>query len=103
MLTLIAEKITIDGQEIQGPLSDGFSTPASVVNTVMIKLVIPLVMVALLLVFISGGYDFLLSAGNPEKLKSARAKLTAGIIGFIILISAYFISQLISQIFFPSP
>jgi len=65
----------------------------------MIKLLIPLIMVILLFVFISGGYDLLLSAGNPEKVKSARAKLTAGIIGFIVIVSAYFVVKLISQIF----
>ena len=99
MLSLIAEKIIIGGQEIEGPLKSDFSTPASVVNVIMTRLLIPLIAVILFLVFISGGYDFLLSAGNPEKVKTARAKLTAAVIGFIILVSAYFITKLIGQIF----
>ena len=95
----VADKIVIGGQEIEGPLRGNFNTPASVVNVVMSKLLVPLIAVILLLVFISGGYDFMLSRGNPEKIKTAQAKLTAAIIGFVILVSAYFVTKLISQIF----
>jgi hypothetical protein len=53
----------------------------------------------LLFVFIWGGYDLIMSQGDANKVKSAQAKITTGLIGFILLILSYLITSLVARIF----
>lgn len=97
----LTQKVCIGGQCVEGPLPTGpggINTISDLVNRV-VQFLIPLAAVILLLVFIWGGYDFMMSQGSPEKVKSAQAKLTTGIIGLILLLLAYAIVRLISSIF----
>lgn len=94
---LLVQDITINGQTIKGPII-GFDTLGELVNKI-IQFLIPLSAVILLLVLIWGGYEFLMSRGEPGKIKSAQAKITSGIIGFVIIILAYFITKLLAFIF----
>ena len=93
----LSQQINIGGQQIQGPLQE-INNLSDVVNKI-ITLLIPLAGIILLLVLIWGGYDYLMSQGQPEKLKSAQAKITTGIIGFVLLIASYVIVKLITTIF----
>lgn len=93
----LAQKINVGGQPIEGPLK-GINNLADVVNKV-IEIMIPIAGVILLFVLIWGGYDYLLSQGNPEKIKSAQGKITTGIIGFVLLIISYLMVNLIAKIF----
>lgn len=93
----LAQQINIGGQAITGPV-EGFNTLADVINRV-VEFLIPLAGIILLLVLIWGGYDFLMSQGQPEKIKSAQAKITTGIIGFVLLVFSYVIVKLIAKIF----
>ncbi|QQG44521.1 MAG: hypothetical protein HYW86_01230 [Candidatus Roizmanbacteria bacterium] len=81
---------------LTGPLK-GINTIGDVVNRIS-QFLIPLAAVILFIVLVYGGYQFLLSQGNPEKVKSARAILTAGVIGFILLIISFTLVKLISFI-----
>lgn len=99
----LAQKINIGGQDIEGPLTISGVLPqditlATIVNRV-VSFVIPLAAVLLFFVLIMGGYGYLMSQGNPEKVKSAQAKITAGIIGFVLLILSYLVVRLITYIF----
>ncbi|KKQ01588.1 MAG: hypothetical protein US11_C0006G0030 [Candidatus Roizmanbacteria bacterium GW2011_GWA2_36_23] len=95
---LLAQNINLGGQNIQGPLV-GINNLGDVVNKIVNIVLFPAAGIILLLVFIWGGYDFVLSQGNPEKVKSAQAKLTTGIIGFFLLVLAFFLSKLVARIF----
>lgn len=53
----------------------------------------------LLLILIIGGYQYLLSAGDPKKAEAAKGTLTAAIIGFVLIICAYLLTQLMSSVF----
>ena len=97
MNNLLAQQITVGGQTIKGPLV-GISTIGDVVNKITVFLV-PIAAVILLFVLISGGYDLINSQGTPEKLKTAQGKITAGLIGFGLLVGSYVIVKLISFIF----
>ncbi len=94
---MLAQRISIRGQPIEGPLK-GINTVGDLVNTLM-NFLVPLAGVILLLVLIWGGYDLMMSGGNPEKVKSAQAKITTGVIGFVLLVLAYLIVRIISYIF----
>lgn len=54
----------------------------------------------LLLVFmIFSGFKFLTSAGDAKKTEQAKDALTAAIVGFIIIIAAFFITQIANTVF----
>lgn len=94
---LLAQNINVGGQSITGPLK-GINTLSDVINKI-VPVVIYAAIIILFFVLVWGGFNFLTSAGNPEKIKSARAKITTGIIGFILLIVSYIIVKLISTLF----
>ena len=94
----LAQQICIGGQCVTGVLDPKIKTLGDLVNRI-IQFLIPLAAVILLVVFIWGGYDYMMSQGSPEKVKSAQAKITTGIIGLVLLLVSYVIVRLISQIF----
>ncbi len=55
--------------------------------------------IILFFLFVWGGYDVLTSGGEAEKLKTGHAKITTGIIGFVLLILAFFLTRLVAFIF----
>ncbi len=94
---LIAQTVNINGQSIEGALV-GISTIGDIVTRIL-GILIPIAGIILLFVLIWGGYDYMMSQGNPEKIKSAQAKMTTGIIGFVLLIISFFLVRLIAKIF----
>jgi hypothetical protein len=54
---------------------------------------------ALLMYLIIGGFRYLSSGGNKDSIASARAMMTHGIIGFILLIVAFLLLQFTTQLF----
>lgn len=74
------------------------STLGDIVNTA-VPILFGIAGTALLLYLISGGFAYLTSAGDPKKLEAARNVITNAVIGFLIIISAYFITQAVSFIF----
>ena len=94
----LAQQVKVGGQTIKGPLV-GIDNLGGLVSRIVNVFLIPLAGVILFIVLIWGGYDFIISRGNPDKLKSAKAKITTGVIGFILLVVSYLIVRLISDIF----
>jgi succinate dehydrogenase hydrophobic anchor subunit len=92
----LAQKFRINDQIIEGPLQ--FNTLGEIVSRVVNFFLIPISGVILLLVFIWAGYDFMTSEGNPEKIKSAQAKMTTGIIGIVLLVLAFLIVKVVELI-----
>ena len=91
--------VSINGQRIVNPLLD----PKLVTVGDLINKLLPFIyaFAALILfgVLLWGGYDFILSRGEPEKIGAARMKITAGIIGFVLLVISYLLVRLIGYIF----
>lgn len=54
---------------------------------------------AMLLMIISGGITLMTAAGDPAKSKDGYGKVTAGIVGFIIIFAAYFVAQIAQVVF----
>lgn len=103
MNKLLAQQVNLNGQTIEGPLKipgvDSANIKLADIISRILEFMMPLAGVILLFVLIWGGYDYILSQGNQDKVKSAQAKITTGLIGFILLILSYFIVRLISFIF----
>ena len=47
------------------------------------------------LLFLGGGITIIAGAGNPQQQEKGRAALTAGVIGLALVVSAYWIVQII--------
>jgi Type IV secretion system pilin len=55
--------------------------------------------IALLIYLILGGFQLMTSRGDPKAAQGAQAKITNAVIGFVIVIFAFFIVQIFGQIF----
>ena len=97
MKTVLAQRVNIGNEVVEGPLK-GINTIGDLVSKVM-EFATPLALVILFFVFAWGGYDLLLSQGKPDKIRSAKAKFTTGIIGFALVVSAYIVAFLLKYIF----
>lgn len=64
----------------------------------IITAIVQIAGVALFIMFIIAGYNFLMSGGNPKQLERAKNTLTYAIIGVVIIVSAYLILLVIRQI-----
>lgn len=53
----------------------------------------------LFLFLIFGGFQLLLSAGNPESVKSGQGKVTGALVGFIIIFVAYWLTEILQIVF----
>ncbi|MBI1863494.1 hypothetical protein HYS00_05255 [Candidatus Microgenomates bacterium] len=101
MHRFLAQSIKVGDQEIQGQLKlpGGKEVTLGNIINVVLPFVIMLCGILLFFIFIWAGYDFMLSRGEPGKIKAARAKMTYGIVGFVLLVLSYFIVNLISYMF----
>lgn len=59
------------------------------------KIILGIVGSLTLLMFIYGGFSFLISAGSSEKVSKAKGILTAAVIGLIIVFSSYIIIKFV--------
>ena len=98
MNKLFSQTLNLNGTEIKGPLTNNINTLGDLISQIL-KFLMPMAGIVLLFVLIWGGYDFMMSQGNPERIKGAQAKITSGLIGFFLLIASYLIVRVISAIF----
>lgn len=49
-----------------------------------------------------GVFEYILARGNKESLAKARGRIWWGMLGFLILIMAIFISQYVQNLYFPN-
>lgn len=68
------------------------STIASIINVVLGFLGIVAVVIILL-----GGFKWMTAGGNDDKVKEARKLMIAGVIGLVIVLSAYAIAYFVLQ------
>ena len=68
------------------------------VVTSLIEYLFPFAGLLLLLYLIFGGFQMMLSRGDPKAMQSAQGKITNALVGFIIVFAAYWIVQLIASI-----
>ena len=94
----LSQNITVIGMDIKGPLDPKFTNISSIINNV-VPFVMTIAGILLFFVLMWGGFDYISSQGAPEKLKTANAKITAGIIGFVLLILSFLITRIFSYIF----
>ena len=66
--------------------------------TSAVRALTALVGVAVFIMFVVGGFNFLFSGGDQKKLEKARGTLTNAIIGVVVIVAAYLILLTIKAI-----
>lgn len=94
----LSQSLNFGSQTISGPLDSSVDSLGKII-TKLLGFLMPMAGIVLLFVLISGGYDYIISQGNADKVKSAQGKITSGIIGFILLIISFLVVRLIAVIF----
>lgn len=95
---VLAQDIHVGTEIVRGPLDPSLQTIGDVINRV-VSFIFPVGVLILFVVFVMGGFDYMTSQGNPEKIKSGQAKIKTGIIGFLILVFAFLIVRILAFIF----
>lgn len=73
-----------------------FTSPSSLINSI-IRFVFAIAALLVFFYLIWGGIDWITSGGDKSKTEGARNKITAAIIGLIVLAAAYAILQIVLQ------
>jgi len=95
-------QLTIDNYPpIPYPTGFRFTTVASVISgpNGIIKYLFVLTGIALLVIILGAGFTLLTSAGDVKAIEKGKKSLTYGIVGFIIIIIAYWLVQLTGIMF----
>ncbi len=67
--------------------------------TMLIPFIYVLAGLGLLLMLIIGGFQLMMSVGNPEGLKSGGQKILFAVIGFIIIFASWWLIQILQVVF----
>jgi hypothetical protein len=71
------------------------NTPLGTVLTSLMDYIFVIAGLILLFMIISSGYSLLTSAGNPEAIQKGKSRLTAALVGFLLVFAAFWILQII--------
>lgn len=77
-----------------GIKNNGFSDPTSGVGTIL-DFVLSFIGVLFLILMIYGGFMWMTSAGNEERIKTATRVVVSAVIGLVIVLSAYAITRFV--------
>lgn len=98
---MLADTTPLNFEQIQASAFPGNTIPSDIGG--LIGKALPYVFgaagIALLIYLVLGGLQMMTSRGDPKAMQSAQAKITNAVIGFVIVIFAFFIVQLFGQIF----
>jgi len=61
------------------------------------NLALPIGGMVVFIMLIVGGFRFLTSGGDPQKIEAAQKTLTMAVVGLLVAIAAFFILQLIAS------
>jgi len=64
-------------------------------NYSVLNLLFPIAGMTVLIYFLVGGYQIMLSGGNPKNIEQGKSKITHAVIGFLIIFVAYWLVQAI--------
>lgn len=92
---VMAQKLDTSIGTIQSPLGD---TDMFGLIEKIVSYIRPIIAIAFLFVIIYGGYTRMTAAGDPEKEKKSNSILTAGVVGFVIIVLAPAVVRLVSSL-----
>ncbi len=104
---IVSDPVTADRIKELNPLSflganqdlhtDGKLNIAGLINRAL-TFIFPLAGLALFLMLVWGGFEMLTGAASKKSLDAGKQRITAAIIGFLLLFSSYWIVQIVERI-----
>lgn len=91
--------VSVGGQNITNPLLNPAIQNIGDVINILLPFIYGIAGIILFALFIWGGIDIVASAGDSEKVSAGRMKITAGIIGMVLLVTAYLMATFLGSIF----
>jgi hypothetical protein len=79
------------------PITTKFPTLGAVIGK-LLPYIYVVAGLCLLFMLISGGITLMTAAGDAGKTKEGYGKLTAGLIGFLIIFVSYFVAQIVEVV-----
>lgn len=102
---VITEGLTNDTFDALNPLklfgsatSSNLSTPGGIISR-LLNFLFPLAGLVLFLLISWGGFEILLSSASQKGIEAGKNRITAAVIGFILLISTYWMAQIVEIVF----
>jgi len=90
--------LNLDQLNQAGGIEDSVKTLPGIIST-LLPIVFSLAGIILLGMIIVSGFTMLFGVSNPDQAEKAKKTLTSSIIGFVIIIAAYWIAQILETIF----
>jgi len=85
---------------IEGPLRPELAAAGvGGIISMLLSFLYAIAAVILFFLFVWGGFDILTSQGNEEKVSSGAQKITSGVVGFILLLLAFFVTRVVAFVF----
>ena len=81
----------------ESEFASDLSNPGGIINRAL-DFAFPLAGLILFLMIVFGGFQMLTSSAGKKDIESGKKRVTAAIVGFIILFAAYWIVQIIEQV-----
>jgi hypothetical protein len=81
-----------------GNIGETLSTPGGIVSRLLVFL-FPAAGLVLFVMLVWGGFEVLTGAAAKKQVDSGRQRITAAVIGFILLFASYWIMQIVEYIF----
>jgi hypothetical protein len=75
------------------------TTPGGIISKALGGFIFPIAGIILFVVLVLGGFQMLTGATNSKSIDEGKQRITAAILGFILLFAAYWIAQLLELIF----
>ena len=80
------------------PNFNNTTTPAQIISRIIL-IAFPLMGALMLAYLVYGGYIWMFSSGDPNKVAHAQKIITTAIIGFIIIFASFWIVQFVGVVF----
>lgn len=93
----IAGGDTID-DDTPSEFAEQLSTPGGIITRVLV-FIFPLAGLILFLMITWGGFEVLTGSGDSSKVTAGKQRLTAAIVGFLILFASYWMVQIMETVF----
>lgn len=78
--------------------AEELSTPGGVIGR-LLELIFPLAGLMLFLLLVWGGFEILVSAASQKGVEAGKNRITAAIVGYLLLFATYWIVQILEVVF----
>lgn len=79
--------------------ADALSTPGGIVSRFLGQFAFPIAGLILFVMLVWGGFEMLSGAATQKSIDAGKQRITAALIGFLILFAVYWIAQIVEVMF----